>query len=182
VDLDTSTRDSVWDLPPGELEAMNEKKLVAMGITGRPVRDFFRTAWFTPTLSTALVAALDELPTTRGRTVVIAAAPSIQSEVQARFIVNAMRLLRAYDKRGDRVAEIRVSGRVPFGITQSGAVVVPAAIDYVGWTKEVGDFVARKELASKTHVLLLTGKVSDMARRRLAAHGWKIEEVALSAT
>ncbi|MEP6610007.1 MAG: hypothetical protein ABJA83_15230, partial [Burkholderiaceae bacterium] len=64
---------------------MSEKKLAAMGITGWPVRDFFRTAWFTPTLSTALVAALDELPAARGRAAVIAAAPNVQSEVQARF-------------------------------------------------------------------------------------------------
>lgn len=181
VDFDTTTRDAVWDLSPGDLEAMNEKKLVAMGITGRPARDFFRTVWFTPTLSTALVSALDELPAARGRAAVIAAAPSVQSEVQARFMVNAMRLLGSYNKRGDRIVEVRMSRRVPFGVTQSGGVVVPVAIDYVGWTKEVGDFLGRKELASSTHILLTTGKASDMAKRQLATRGWRVEEVALSA-
>ena len=176
VDFDKSTRDAVWDLSPGDLEAKNEAKLSAMGITGRPVRDFFRTTSFTPTLATALVSALDQLPGAHGRAAVIAATPSIASEVQARFVVNGLRMLRAYDKRGDRIVEIRMSGRVPVGVTKSGVVVVPAALDYVAWTQEVAGFVARKELAGKNHVLLLAGKPSEMTKKELGARRWKVEE------
>jgi hypothetical protein len=182
VDFDATTRDAVWDLSPGDLQSTNEKKLAAMGIEGRPVRDFFRNAWFTPTLATAFVTLLDELPAARGRATVIAAASSVQSEVQARFMVNALRLLHAHSKRGDRIAEVRMSRNVPFGVTQSGQVIVPGALDYIAWTKEVSDFFGRKELAGKTRVLLLTGKVSDLAKQNLAAHGWKVQEIALSAT
>jgi hypothetical protein len=176
VDFDKSTRDAVWDLSPGDLEARNEAKLAAMGITGRTVRDFFRTPSFTPTLATALVSALDKLGDAHGRAAVIAATPSIASEVQARFVVNALRMLSAYDKRGDRIVEIRMSGRVPVGVTKNGVVVVPAALDYVPWTQEVAGFVTRKELTGRSHVLLLAGKPSEAAKKELAARHWKVEE------
>jgi hypothetical protein len=180
VDFDQATRDSVWDKSPGDLEAMNEAKLAKMGVTGRPVRDFFRNTWFTPTLSTALVAGLEQLPGAGGRAEVIAASASAASEVQARFMVNALRLLRAYDKRGNPIAEIRMSGRVPVGVTKSGTVVVPAALDYLAWTKGAADFVARKEIAGNAHVLLLTGKASATVTKELGARGWRIETAALS--
>ncbi len=176
VDFDKSTRDAVWDLSPGDLEARNEAKLVAMGITGRTVRDFLRTPSFTPTLATALVSALEQLPDARGRAAVIAATPSIASEVQARFIVDALRMLGAYDKRGDRIVEIRMSGRIPVGVTTKDVVVVPAALDYVPWTQEVAGFVTRKELTGRNHVLLLVGKPSETTKKELGARHWTIEE------
>ncbi|HVO87755.1 MAG TPA: hypothetical protein VMV45_04370 [Casimicrobiaceae bacterium] len=179
VDLEQSTRDAVWDRSPGELEASNEATLASMGITGRPVRDFLRTPSFTPTLSTALVAALKDLSHARGAAAVIAAAPSVASEVQARFMVNALHLLHAFGERGDPVTELRMSGRVPIGISKSGVVVVPAALDYLPWTEQLATFVNRKDVAGKRHVLLVTGRASDIARRELAARQWQIEQATL---
>ena len=176
VSLDESTRDAVWDKSPGELEAINEAKLQEMGISGRPVRDFLRTPSFTPTLSTALVSALKSLPNVRGGASIVVMASQAQSEVQARFMVHALQLLALYEKRGTRIAEIRVSGRVPVGVTGAGFVVVPAAIDYVPWTEQVAGFANRKELAGKGHLLLLTGTLSPEAKKEFATRGWKVEE------
>jgi hypothetical protein len=180
VDLDVSTRDLVWDKSPGDLDKINEDKLAKMGIKDRPVRDFFRTPSFTPTLSTALVGALEQLDGVGGRAGVIAAAPGATSEVQARFMINALRLLYAYGKRGNPIAEIRMSGRVPVGVTKAGGVVVPAPLDYVAWTQQVADFTARKELGGKGTVLLLTGKASETAKKQFAARGWRIEAATVS--
>lgn len=174
VDFNQTTRDMVWDKSPGDLDAANEAKLKAMGIEGRPVRDFFRTPVFTPTLSTALVLALDALPNARGRAELIAAMPHVTSEAQARFVVNALRLLQAYDKTGQGIIEIRMTGRVPVGVTKAGATVVPAAIDYLPWTPGLADLVSRKELAGKGNVVLLTGAASKTATQQLGARGWRI--------
>ncbi len=175
VDLNNATRDMVWDKSPGDLDVANEAKLGTMGISGRPVRDFFRTPAFTPTLATALVLALDALPNVRGRPEVVAAMPRVVSEAQARFVVNALRLLGTYSKAGHAIVALRMSGRIPVGVTPAGGVVVPAAIDYLPWTQAAADFAGRKELAAKEKILLLVGRASPTATQQLAARGWRIE-------
>jgi hypothetical protein len=176
VDLDPTIRDAVWDLSPGQLESRNEAKLARMGMSGRPVRDFLRTPAFTPTLSTALVFALEKLDGVKGRDAVIAAAASAASELQARYLRNAMVMLASYANRGDAVVEIRMSGRIPVAVAQSATIVIPAAVDYVAWTPEVSKFALRKELAGKRRVLMVRGKVSEIAKKELEKRGWTIEQ------
>lgn len=100
--FDTIVRDSVWNLPVIDLVAQNEARLRAMGIEGRPVRDFFRNRWFTPTLQTALVAALERLPGVRGRDAVVVAAATVGGEARARSLVGAVRMLGRHHRDAER--------------------------------------------------------------------------------
>ena len=94
----TTASNLVWDLPPVDLEARNEKALSAMSVEGRAVRDFFRNQWFTPTLQTRLVVALEEMRVP-GRREVIASAAAIPSEEGALFLVGTLeRLARLHEK------------------------------------------------------------------------------------
>ena len=75
-----------------------EARLKAMGIEGRPVREFFRNRYFTPTLQTALVAVLEALGSVAGRADVLAYATNAVSEVQARFAINSMLMPAQYNR------------------------------------------------------------------------------------
>jgi len=171
VDLDRSTRDAVWDLAPSELQAENESRLSEMGITGRAVRDFFRTPSFTPTVATSLVAALGELKGVSGRRTVIEAAPKMSSEVQARYLRNAVRMLAHYSERKDAIVELRMSGHVLLGQTKRGLLIFPAAVDYIAWTPEIAAFVARKDLPAERRTLVVSGSLSEATKRELTARG-----------
>jgi len=171
--FDTVVRDSVWNMPVVDLVAQNERKLRAMGIAGRPVRDFFRNRWFTPTLQTALVVALERLPKVRGRDAVIATATGIQGEARVRSLIGAVNMIaeRHHDKP---LKSIRMSGIVAIGGGADGELVVACDLDYVWWNAEAAEFAARSDLAAKHRTLLVSGVASDRATRELARAGWEV--------
>lgn len=174
VEFDSTVRDAVWNLPVVDLEARNEARLNAMGIEGRLVRDFFRNRWFTPTLQTALVTVLEQLPNVRGRDAVVRAATVVRGEVRARSFINAVRALAKRDGSGEPITSIAMSGVVATGSTARGERVVAADLDYVWWNAQAAEFAARSDLAAKRRTLMLTGKVSDRARQELARSGWNV--------
>ena len=74
------------------------------------------------------------------------------------------------------VARIRVAGTV-LGETPDGAVVVPAAVDYVAWTERVANFAERPDVGgARARHLGVAGKLSPRARQELLARHWTIEE------
>ena len=62
------------------------------------------------------------------------------------------------------------------GRDRSGAVVVPAPVDYVSWTKRIAYFAHRRDLAAPKRIALLTGQMSPMAKRNFQKLGWTIYE------
>jgi hypothetical protein len=60
-------------------------------------------------------------------------AGTIQSEVQARFITDAISMLARYNS-GARLASITAKGTV-IGRDRNRTIVVPAPVDYVSWTR-----------------------------------------------
>lgn len=171
--FDGVVRDSVWNTPIVDLIAQNERRLQAMGITGRPVRDFFRNRWFTPTVQTALVQALEQLPHVQGLESVIQTASALQGEARARSLVGAVRLLADYHRQTP-LAKIRTSGIVLIGTTHPGGLVVATDLDYVWWNEEAAQFAARADLKAKRRTLLLTGKASPRASEELARAKWEL--------
>src|SRR5215471_11702834 len=75
-DFESTVRDAVWNQPPLDLQKANEEKLRQMGVPADAVRAFLRNRWYTPTLQTALVAALENLDGVSGRDSVVRAATS----------------------------------------------------------------------------------------------------------
>jgi hypothetical protein len=68
--------------------------------------------------------------------IVVALAATATSEDQARFLANGMEMLAAPPQPMAPLAEVVASGTV-IGRTQSGPLIVPAAVDYVAWTEQV---------------------------------------------
>jgi hypothetical protein len=169
----TTASNLVWDLPPIDLEARNEKALAEMGVEGRLARDFFRNDWFTPTLQTRAVVALEAIRVP-GRREVIASATAIPSEEEALFLVGALeRLARLHDREAplDRLV---VDDGVVSALDRKGAVVLAIPDDYLSWTEEVADvFAVYRGPARNAWV---GGRVSPRARQELATAGWTLYE------
>jgi hypothetical protein len=172
--FDTVVRDSVWNTPLIDLVAQNEQKLRAMGIVGRPVRDFFRNRSFTPSLQTALVVALEQLPDVRGRDSVIETATSVRGEARARSLIGAVRMLADYHREATPLTKIRTSGIVVIGSTARRDLVVATDLDYLWWNAEAADFAARADLKAKRRTLLMSGKVSARAAEELGHARWEV--------
>jgi hypothetical protein len=171
----TAAQALAYQLPPGDLEAANERKLKAMGIEGLPVRAFFRNGYFTPTLQTALVLGLESLGNVSGRGEVIAFAGRAASEAEARYVNNSVVMLAAYGRNAP-LASLRGADNVITAQTRDGKLVVPAPLDYIGWVQPVADFAARTDLKGSERLVLLSGKASPVATKELATRGWRVNE------
>ena len=165
-----------YQYPPVDVEMRNEARLKAMGIEGRPVRDFFRNRYFTPTLQTALVAALESLGNVQGRGDVIPFATNAISEVQARYVIGSVLLLGQAQRSGSPLARVRPLGNLLGASTNDAKLVISAPFDLVSWTKQVDDFARREDLAGPQRTLLVTGSVTARARQELAALGWSVSD------
>lgn len=170
--FDAVVSDAVWNIPVIDLVARNEAMLRTMGISGRPVRDFFRNRWFTPTLQTGLVVALHDLGEVPGRDAVIATAATVQGEARARALIGAVRMLGKYHLDVARLSSIRPSGIVLVGSTGNKGLVVATDLDHVWWNAEAAEFAARGDLAAKERTLLVAGSVSPPALAALSDAKW----------
>jgi hypothetical protein len=171
----TWVNSTTYDTPAGDLIVANQKKLQAMGVPDAAIKAFMENPWLTLSLKTALVAALDRLAGVAGREDVVAFATRAASLDEARFVVLSTEMLARYHQSGTPVALITAPGPI-VGRTANGGVVVPAALDYVAWTERIGGFARRPDLQATPRIALLSGKLSPMAKQRLGAAGWTVQE------
>ena len=173
VEFDGTVRDAVWNTPAIDLETRNQERLAQMGIDGRVVRDFFRNRWFTPTLQTALVTALERFAGAGGRESVVRNAIGVQGEVRARALIYGLRTLAAYQAAGHSLTTVTANGVLAVGITTRGERVVAADLDYVWWSDQTAAF-AKRGMEARRKIALVTGLVTPEARRGLERAGWHV--------
>ena len=176
VGFDTESRDAVWDLSPGDIESRLETRLAVMGITGRPVRDFFRNRWFTPTLQTGLVGALEKLSNVAGRGALIDLAAKTQGEARVRGLIESVNLLADHHRRVAPLAELRLSSPLVVASRQDGGLVAALSVDYLFWNAAAAELLARPELKSARRVFMVSGRTSLRARQELERAGWELLE------
>ena len=71
-----------------------------------------------------------------------------------------------------RIAVVAAPGRI-IGRTTGGAVVIPAALDYVAWTERIGRFTQRDDLKAPERTAWLSG--ADVAPRPEGAPGARLD-------
>jgi len=165
-----------YQTPPIDIGKRNEARLKAMGIEGLPVRTLFRNDYFTPTLQTALVLALESMGNIAGRGEVIVFAARAVSETEARYVNNSVMLLAQYSRTVAPLAKIRGAGNVIAGETADGKLIVAAPLDYVPWVAPVDEFARRADLKGSERWVLISGKATERARQELTALGWRVSD------
>lgn len=171
----TFTTDLIWDTPTAELHRLNEQKLRDMGLSEPTIRAVMRNPWYSLTVLTMAVTALEQLQGVSGRDAVATFAANVASEDQARFTAESLQMLAYYHKTNTPISVIAATGPIA-ARDQSGAVVVPAAVDYVAWTPRVAELAQHPDLKSPQKGVWLTGQLSPRARRELTTLGWTVHE------
>jgi hypothetical protein len=171
----TFTTDLVWDTPTAELLRLNEQKLRDMGLGDEVVRAMVRNPWYSLTVLTAGVTALEQLQGVTGREEVVKFAASVTSEDQAHFIAESLRMLAHYHKTLHPISAIAARGTLLARDSQ-GDGIVPVPLDYVAWTQRVAEFARRSDLKAQQRGVWLTGELSPRARRELTTAGWTVQE------
>jgi hypothetical protein len=172
ISTTTTLSNWVWDIPPGDLKVQNERSLKAMGVSQNQVDLLLRLPWYTLTLQTRLVKAMERLNKTTGRPSIMPVATTVLSFDQARFVVEAVEMLAGYN---EKIAPIKALGKeVPFaGYTGTGTLVVAGPVDLLSWTEKINRFATRPDLKAKERILWLRGKATPLAQQELTALGWK---------
>jgi hypothetical protein len=175
VSTTTMLSDWVWDMPPGDLIVQNERILLAMGVSQEQVDLLLRHPYFTLTLKTRLVIALERLKKTAGRSWIMPVAITVTSFDQARFIVEAMEMLAGYHEETAPLKSLKKEA--PFGgITESGALLVAGPVDLLSWNERLHRFATRSELKGNQRILLLRGEATPRAKQELFRLGWTVRE------
>ena len=149
-----------------------------MGASEPQARALIKNSWYSLSVLTSLVTALDRLSGANGRPAVVALAVTASTEDQARFLASAVERLAAHHQTVETLVEVLARGTV-IGRTQSGALIVPGAVDYVAWTEQVAGFARRTDLQGTPGSIRITGRMSPTAKREFAALGWTIYETVL---
>lgn len=174
VQFNQAAQLEAYQLSPGDIETRNEARLKKMGVEGLPVRTFFRNSYFTPTLQTSLVLALESLGNVSGRAEVIAFASRAASDIEARYVINSVLLLAQYSRSDTPVTNVRAADNVIAGATANGRLIIPMPMDYIAWNKPVEDFARRTDLNGAERWVLVPGKVTPQAMQELEKFGWHV--------
>lgn len=164
----------VWKLDPENLRERNRERLGAWCHDALLLRGFLRRGAFTPTLQTALADALDTLKPAAGGDALLELAMTARTELEARFIVNALQMTVA--ALGERAHGGRI---VPIGAglaydAADGERLLPLPVDYLAWTGEVEQFLDRAEFRVADKRVLVGGEATMRSQRELTRRGWSI--------
>ena len=172
----------VWNLSPMDLLIHNEEKLKALGYTKKEVNAFFSNQVYTPTQQTVLVATLEALDKVEGRELFLGVATSTESPTEAGSIIQSALFTQLYHENIMALTKLlRVpEGMLPLAVTENDTAILFAPLDYIMWTEEAAEAIARFDIligdtvAVKEKQLWVQGRVSTIAASRLKEAGWVV--------
>lgn len=172
----------VWKLDPDQLRELNAQRLRKYCRDNLLMRQFLRRGTFTPSLQTSLLDALDQLQPDSGCDGLLELAMSAQSNLEARFIVNALHLIAHQLGSRAKGGRLLTIGAGLAYDSVDGERVLPLPVDYLVWTDEVARFLDSEEFRMTRKTVLLSGNASERCEKELTARGWNIVIAARTAS
>ncbi|WP_257388592.1 hypothetical protein [Tahibacter caeni] len=162
----------VWELDEDNLRERNQRRLSQWCSDEFAVRQFLRRGGFNDSLRTALADELDALKPARGCNDLVEIGAGTRSELEARYLVNALRLIR---RDGAAGGELFVVGAALAWRGADGRLLLPLPLDWLSWTQDMADFFAAPQFRVEDKRVLVGGEASIAAQRALAARGWHLQ-------
>ena len=100
--------------------------------------------------------------------------PVLEPEQEARFLVNALRLLQHHLGERARGGRLQPLGATLAFISREGELVLPLAVDHLSWTGQMQRFFDQASVAVTPRTVLVTGAISLPAQRALTQRGWSL--------
>jgi hypothetical protein len=164
----------VYDLPPEDVRKRNADELKKIGIDGDVARFFLRNSTFTPTLQTAIVDVVTQNWTADGWRELMQYLRYVDSEVEARYIVNALRMAQTQHQTQPVVKAVMLIGVTPTFVLADDTVLLPVPADFVHYNAKLKAFLGEPQLRERRVRMDVAGKVSPIALERIRAHGWDV--------
>ncbi|MFO1515698.1 MAG: hypothetical protein U1F22_02010 [Lysobacterales bacterium] len=160
----------VWELDPEDLKEANRQRLVRHCDDEFVIRQFLHRGGFTDSLRTALADELEALQPSRGCDALLELAAATRSELEARYLVNALRLVRRQAQT--QGGELHVVGAAVVWRTLDGEWLLPLPVDWLAWTADLRSFFDQAAFRVAPRLALIGGEASIAAQRALTARGW----------
>ncbi|MFN3904188.1 hypothetical protein [Rehaibacterium terrae] len=165
----------VLTMAPEDVRARNEDQLARVCADEELRYAFLHKGTYTPTLQTALVDLLVGLRPAGGCEAFLETALMAASEVEARFVVNSLRLLDHYLRDEAHGGHFVPVGALPAYLTRGGEFVLPLPVDYLSWTPQIRQWFDRPGIGDRRYrTLLVSGRLSPRSERMLTRRGWSL--------
>jgi hypothetical protein len=170
----------VWAKDPEALLKENEQKLREMGVGGDVIKQLYLSKGFTLTLHTALAGSLREV-NVPGCADYVATAAEADAEREGVFFAESAGMLARLHK-STPVAAVLTDSRALVAKTKDGRAVVLLPVDWVRWTEAFDKALteverrAKAELGATKLEMRMTGTMSAVAKKEMAARGWTVTE------
>jgi len=170
----------VWAQDPEALLKGNEQKLREMGTGAEVIKQLYLSKGFTLTLHTALAGSLREVNVPGGADYVATAAEA-DAEREGVFFAESAGMLARFHKTAP-VTALLTDSRALVAKTKDGRAVVLLPVDWVQWTAAYDKALtevekrAKAELGATKLELRMTGTMSAVAKKEMAARGWTVTE------
>ena len=162
----------VWQLDPEDLKEANRKRLAAFCSDDFALRQFLRRGGFSDSLRTTLADQLEALKPVKGCNDLIELATTTRTELEARYLVNALRLIRTHAEAPG--GELLTLGAALAWRTPQGELLLPLPVDRLSWTDDIRDFFDQASFRTVRKSALIGGEASILAQRGLTERGWNL--------
>lgn len=158
---------------PEQLREINRKRLASFCSDAYAVRQFLRRGGFTDTLRTTLAMSLEKLAPKSGCNELLELAATTRSEVEARYLVDALQMLeRVPDASGGTLETV---GAAILWRTPAEKWLLPLPVDYLSWNRELDAFLNRPPFRVANKLALIGGQASMSVQRALTERGWGLQ-------
>ncbi len=184
--LDAEVKKLLQSLTPAQLDEGVDEQLASMGIEAEDRQYFIAQPSFSPRHRTTITAHLDFLRGTENRGVLVRAARSARGEADALAYEMLSRMLARYHETVGAIRELRFVGGLATAVTASNRALVMLPVDVIYWSAETEQRLEalRQRLSMAgfpEQELILTGALTESARRGLEGFGFAYREKFLAA-
>ena len=166
--------DLVWSVGADDIKGRVAERLGEYVSDEFVIRQFLRKGVYTPTLQLAFIDAIEQLKPRAGVDQLVELAIGARSELEARFLVNALRMLIADPQRRNGGTFVPVGAGLVWQLGD-GAIVLPLPVDQLSWTREIAEFLDRSEFRVEKKSVLIAAGASLVSRRELLDRGWNVQ-------
>ncbi|MBD8524667.1 hypothetical protein [Pseudomarimonas arenosa] len=157
------------------LRARNEQRLQALSAD----QDLtYWLAWrggFSANLMAQLLDELDRLGSVRGKVSALEAAAIADNELEARFVINSVRMLQSVQLGQPQGGELRAVGHLLAYLAADGELHLCLPVDYLQWTRPIAQWFDHPQIAeSARRSVLVAGQISPRAARQISRRGWSL--------
>ena len=174
VDRGSQLNDIVWKLDPDSVRERNGRRLQRHCRDELLMRQFLRRGVYTPTLQTAVVDSLDSLKPASGCDALLELAMTAQSELEARHVLNTLRLTAAHLGSRAHGGHLLPVGAGLAYRSADGELVLALPVDYLSWTEDIGLFFEREDFRVSRKSVLVSGVATMRSQQELTDRGWNI--------